>query len=96
MITSHTSGPWVAEKEKNHRHVVCSIGEFFICTNETPQDIEADARLIAAAPELLEACKKAIGAYDAAYASGRSNWTKKDVDEMRSAIAKAEGSSFLS
>lgn len=56
-VVTHTPGPWYAEKEKNHRHVICSIGDFFICTNETPQDIEADARLIAAAPEILDILK---------------------------------------
>jgi hypothetical protein len=46
----------------------------------------ANARLIAAAPELLEACKRLLGCMNAAGWEGAP-----DSDYARAAIAKAEG-----
>lgn len=51
-----------------------------------------NARLIAAAPKLLAACKAALSAYDRAYAGEpKASWSGKDVDAMRQAIIEAEG-----
>jgi hypothetical protein len=89
---SHTPGEW-----EYHEYTV-TCGERFICemneiwgdNNEwDPRQTEANARLIAAAPDLLKACQKAIAAYDAAYVTPGATWSGKDVDEMKAAIAKA-------
>lgn len=46
----------------------------------------ANARLIAAAPDLLAACKRAEAAY------GAGNWAGEEIGEqLQAAIAKAEG-----
>jgi hypothetical protein len=42
------------------------------------------------APKLLEACKRALAAYDQAHTTGKSTWGGADVDFMRAAVAEAE------
>ena len=70
----HTPGPWKAEQadihseDDNRWSVLASrtVGDFFVATieNGAPGDIMAtegaNARLIAAAPELLEACQELL------------------------------------
>jgi len=90
----HTPGPWIAKGWEN----LCVnafdpiAGE---CTlslaagrrDASLEELRANAALIAAAPELLSALKKW-----ATFA--RDNYTDEDIpwlDEMRAAIAKAEG-----
>lgn len=41
--------------------------------------------------KLLWACQKALAAFDRAYDTGKSNWSGKDVDEMRAAVASCGG-----
>ena len=48
---------------------------------------EADARLIAAAPELLSACEKVLGVLN----HGTPNPHSEHIDRIRAAIAKATG-----
>ena len=63
-MSKHTSGPW----ETSNRFDIYSESGYFIgctCGNLTlPKSVElideANAKLIAAAPELLEACKEAL------------------------------------
>ena len=55
---------------------------------------EADAHLIAAAPELLEACITSLGAYDALAASGSQRHLpgySRCLEDLRAAIFKARG-----
>ena len=90
----HTPGPWYVGTQNdclfvtNHRpptgdyqptlKVICSVGALI--------DDAANARLIAAAPELLEACKKAAEAFH----EGGDYFVPEYV-ALRAAIAKAEG-----
>ncbi len=55
-----------------------------------PSLSEADARLIAAAPDLLEALKDAASLIER---NGFREWTGGSLAEIRAAIAKAEGRS---
>ena len=59
---THTPGPWKAESDENG-HWVCLPGkDTFICemAEEVPfEEIGANARLIGAAPTMLEALKTA-------------------------------------
>lgn len=79
MSTEHTRGPWFASDEDGE---VYSLSDYssvaIVLMNE---EGKANARLIAAAPDLLAALKMCV--------IERSEW----LDEARAAIAKAEGRS---
>lgn len=93
MSTKHTPGPWM---------VLPSVqpGQFCILTEHGPRiDVactygfertprEANARLIAAAPELLEALQRLQACYSSSHSPSvrESCWL-----QARSAIAKATG-----
>lgn len=89
MDIGHTSGPWEAhtfEPETSKSHYVTAGPYIPICkTGRWDLASAADARLIAAAPDLLEALKNIIG--------GENRYEINYDDYMRavSAIAKAEG-----
>lgn len=83
-MSGHTPGPWVAQPDPHS-----NPGEWVIGIPNGPVDYvavcsERDARLIAAAPELLEACIDAVRLIEACEAGDA-------VRELRSAIAKATG-----
>lgn len=92
----HTSGPWHIEHEYNifseHQRLVASAGGYTTNADNGEHVIEnmANARLIAAAPELLEACRAAVERFediDADY----DIWSYGTVNELKAAIAKVEG-----
>lgn len=60
-MSKHTPRPWKARLHDAPQWLITTKGDEFgcICTTIMGND-EANARLIAAAPNLLEACKKAI------------------------------------
>jgi len=89
IAAKHTPGPWEVTFE-GHRLSVFAKGYGFIHTHEVPHvntgataTANANSRLIAAAPELLEACK-------AIRSRGICEVTKLLCEQ---AIAKAEGRS---
>jgi hypothetical protein len=94
MSTQHTPGPWSLElvEDRSIKHL-CPVDSermsllTIVHDDETPFAAvykDADARLIAAAPELLEACKVA---FHQTCSVGRP----KDWEQLRAAIAKATG-----
>ena len=106
---THTPGPWVADGngvilggeyagtsicETYKAHWLASFGrngkEAYAAL---VRDAEANAQLIAAAPELLEACRERL-LCDEMYEQGTSEW-HQSVDcadaMMHAAIAKATG-----
>jgi len=90
-MTQHTPGPWAIETDRdaghsNHQrhHIFAIVGggnRLAVCCYK--QNEEANARLIAAAPDLLEALKEALEIGDL------EGWCIR----ARAAIAKAEGRS---
>jgi hypothetical protein len=98
---SHTPGPW--EVDEPHQVWAPSAGEYVAITQvedrETiPRDqVEANARLIAAAPELLEAIKELLEVADPDSSDGyEMEWQWRETleraqDRARAAIAKATG-----
>lgn len=84
----HTPGPWRADSSFAHFWMVDSgVGTIAHGCHE------ADAKLIAAAPELLATAKRALDILEANYDEG----DEEDADDMRAirelrnAIIKAEG-----
>ena len=90
-MTGHTPGPWQARRGQLWRGwVVCdeSGAVHTTVSAEKAPETEANARLMAAAPELLKAAKAAHRALltDEPY-------PHKENEALRQAIAKAEGRS---
>ena len=94
METKHTPGPWILHPTAHHPAVrsigtpdtgprrICTVGTM----NGNPVD-KANARLIAAAPELLEALQNIIESVD----KGNAAILCPLAAAARSAIAKATG-----
>jgi uncharacterized phage protein gp47/JayE len=79
---NHTPGPWVADLA--YGRVLAEGGPVCIALKwPSPLAQPANASLISAAPELLEACKAALRAFE------HSNCI--DWSDLSRAIAKAEG-----
>ncbi|MBU6190660.1 MAG: hypothetical protein KGR68_15195 [Betaproteobacteria bacterium] len=105
MSAKHTPGPWVLEN-RGYKFIVSKPGDGYITRDVCRMDAstmsafaqEANARLIAAAPELLEALRVFVSA---AYPvtteiNPRGHaWSEayldQALDNARAAIAKAEG-----
>jgi len=96
-MSKHTPGPWEysadwSEYYSAHKHFSLDAGDTNIisgcgCCGSPTISSEADARLIAAAPDLLEACNLALNALK------DNDWNEADgvFIALRAAIAKAEG-----
>jgi len=100
-MNKHTPGPWkVANKTYPFVYAidpVCDVNRFDLlinggCTSSgrtKPEELMANARLIAAAPDLLEACKvKLLALEGKEYDPGAFDIA---AELCRKAIAKAEG-----
>jgi hypothetical protein len=105
MSARHTPGPWDLRAIRGDFDVLWSVGVFKmeiaeVCTDAVHGD--ANARLIVAAPDLLEACEAEEAAQEArsncAECDGEDDWTHcapcslnfgKAIDLRRAAIAKA-------
>ena len=101
MNTKHTPGPWQVDETYTSMYMVtttkarCPVAEvmcasdMYSCIDPT-QEEEANAKLIAAAPDLLEALRELVS--DCEMASGLisdSSYYEHDLDAARRAIAKA-------
>ena len=95
----YTPGPWTVDESHidgainaGKRHV--ALANFYNCHDEevrvTRDQQKANAHLIAAAPEMLEALKKAVDALELADDSGTPG-LRKIIAEADAAIRKAEG-----
>jgi len=68
MNTQHTPGPWTAKQQQPDGFGDPMFGRFYVCAGASAVAQhcrnEDDARLIAAAPDLLEALKDALCALE--------------------------------
>ena len=91
MTTQHTPGPWIVLNTGNPERGsawrdVCSMGTEFT-PSYVGEALEHDARLIAAAPDLLAALKSLLLSFD----DDRSLSNRDGWEAARAAIAKATG-----
>lgn len=97
---THTPGPWTANPARfvagangdvaivNDHHSLIAVA--YVRNGEE----QANARLIAAAPDLLAACRAVAGMEQRARAGEYIDWTSNGneaIQLVRAAIAKAEG-----
>ncbi|MDT3468959.1 hypothetical protein [Stenotrophomonas maltophilia] len=85
-MSKHTPGPWAYQEDSDaYTHIVRGPNNRFICqlAQVTSAEIEANARLIAAAPELLEALERIL--------KGALSLPRFAEELARAAIAKATG-----
>jgi len=91
MTTKHTPGPWTLD-DRGYKYIVHKPGDGYITRDICRMDSstmaafaqEANARLIAAAPDLLNAVLFLLGNPD-------NRISRADVNAARAAIAKATG-----
>ena len=96
-MTKHTPGPWIFTPDDSEAycagHVERSGDRYLICQVYTQQngDRKANARLIAAAPEMLVAMEKALPVLEhwMEYCSDRDD-REAILDPFKAAIAKAK------
>lgn len=93
-VQGHTPGPWnwyddTDAAGKNNRHEIVALGKT-ICHIYTsvPHEDSANARLIAAAPDLLKAAKRALATLRA---SGYHDEPNNVLGALYAAIARATG-----
>lgn len=105
-MSAYTKGPWQVHSEHKPWEVIANIdgpddGRYRYdsicdCDQDSSSRLDSDetkanARLIAAAPELLESAKELCAL---AYGSGRGGLVEfrpHEFDDLHAAIAKAEG-----
>jgi len=88
-MSKHTPGPWAYQEDSDaYTHIVRGPNNRFICqlNQSTSAEIEANARLIAAAPELLSALQVAELAL-----RERGLRTCGEYKQIEAALAKATG-----
>ena len=107
-MSKHTPGPWWLGRDPSHFGSLTSItggsdstGGIRSVAEVGGLDIdeaEANARLIAAAPDMLEACQSFIARWETLSSESANMMERRDLDNLarsataiRAAIAKAEG-----
>lgn len=103
QVSKHTKGPWVVVPYGDGDSlVVCSDEEgnwriAFMATTagsrEERIEIRANARLIAAAPDLLEALEDLLSSLEITWRNGfvAVEDVAKEIENARTALAKAKG-----
>lgn len=88
-MSGHTPGPWTIVGADGYALGIWSAtGEDVVSESGRAPMRQEDASLIAAAPELLEACRSALEYFTETFKS-----PEVVAAELRTALAKAEGKS---
>lgn len=90
-MSKHTPGPWKVDKRERETLITAAAMPYVAAVSSSlhgqPGTGEANARLIAAAPDLLDA----LQCYVMLYASLDTEGKQKLRDRAEAAITKAEG-----
>ena len=93
--TSHTPGPWEVFESHTGIYILDSAEQAAVCRLEWCLEAEANARLIAAAPDLLAALKGIFEHCAMIHRAWGDGSNHKEADAAiaagKAAIAKAEG-----
>lgn len=90
-MSKHTPGPWTHyddSKSHVHRHEIVALGKTvarIYCTNGDEEEDAANARLISAAPQMLEALQTVLNIA----LMDKGHWAKTIEVEASAAIAAA-------
>ena len=91
-MSKHTSGPWTTRESATHVTVTNARGDAVFHDDKRIPGVMADARLIAAAPELLEALRGMLELDEDHHQRGHcDDDVCAEVLKARAAIAKATG-----
>ena len=85
-MSAHTPGPWHVKRNRVTTAIRDAKGHYIV--DRVVKDRDANAHLIAAAPELLEALRAIVAVID--HAPDRE-CAAGVLEQARAAIAKAEG-----
>ena len=92
-MTKHTKGPWTVSEQFEGTQVKISGPEGWLCValayGDTNEEAQANARLIAAAPKLLETLKELYANWRE-YVDTPNDWEELN-EQVESAIRKAKG-----
>jgi hypothetical protein len=88
LNTQHTPGPWKVHTEGKKTGILTSDNVDHVATVHNLYRQEANARLIAAAPELLEALAVFLAQY-ASHSTDPDREARPEIKLARAAIAKA-------
>ena len=91
-MSKHTPGPWILKGltvYNSNEIEICESNDFVRANADNTSEIEANARLIAAAPDMMDALKDCL-AYMLDDQSSDVTGAKA-LDSINAAIAKAEG-----
>jgi hypothetical protein len=95
MKAQHTPGPWETAVNDEGQWDVCDAGggDLLADLSDCPENAEANARLIAAAPELLAALKAILARVESGEGMGGKflGGPPLPIREARAAIARATG-----
>lgn len=92
-VTQHTPGPWRVWRDQDPKEPfqICGMESDFICEiSGINTNREANARLIAAAPELFHMLDTLVNLHDGLADAGEGI-TDQDWAEARNVIAKSKG-----
>lgn len=95
-MSAHTPSPWTFVQSGTGDFPIWNVrigtrGLITLPATAGMETMDADARLIAAAPELLEACKLIVSVFDALPPTSAARTERLQINAARAAIAKATG-----
>jgi hypothetical protein len=93
---THTPGPWISIDTDGEHHAIVSPDSdqdhfTIICIGPDDAAENSNARLIAAAPELLAELENCLAIVESEAAQGPTIKYRRDIATARAAITKAKG-----